>query len=317
MTSSLSRQDRIQGALLGLLVGDALGVPYEFHSPHELPSFDAIEYHPPPGFRRSHGGVPPGTFSDDGAQALCLLASLLDCEAFVPADFADRVVRWYDDGYLAVDGLVFDVGVTTGRAIHAIKAGAPPLEAGPAGEYDNGNGSLMRVLPLALVHQGSDEALVQDAHAQSRVTHGHPRSQVCCALYCLWARRVLEGAATGDAWRDAVSALRAIYATDQASLEELEWSLRPDDPSPGKGSGYVVDCLRSARACVEGSGSYEAVVRNAILLGHDTDTTACVAGGIAGLRGGVGDIPERWRVGLRGRELYEPLLQRLLEARRG
>lgn len=306
-----TRSDRIAGGLLGLLVGDALGVPYEFHRAADLPPVDAIEYSPPPGFNRSHKGVPPGTWSDDGAQALCLLASLLDLRRFDAGDFAGRLVAWYDDGYLAVDGVVFDVGVTTARAIRALKAGASPLEAGPADVHDNGNGSLMRALPLALWHPGGDGELVRDAHAQSRVTHGHLRAQVCCALYCLWARRVLDAAS--EPWADAAHTLREIYQSTPAALEELEWSVRPDEPVRGKGSGYVVDCLRSARDALDES-NYAGVVRAAIRLGNDTDTTACVAGGIAGLRGGIDDIPERWRGGLRGRELQEPLLQQLLRA---
>lgn len=310
---TVSYQDRITGGLIGLLVGDALGVPYEFHRPGDLPPHDEIEYSPPSSFDRSHKGVPPGTWSDDGAQALCLLASLLDCDRFDAGDFARRLVDWYDDGYLAVDGMVFDVGVTTGRAILSLKAGVPPLDAGPADVHDNGNGSLMRVLPLALWHRGEDGELVRDAHAQSRVTHGHLRSQVCCALYCLWARRVL--AVVGDPWSDAVRTLREIYRTSPNALEELDWSVRPDEPPEGKGSGYVVDCLRSARSSLRES-SYADVVRSAIRLGNDTDTTACVAGGIAGLRGGIGEIPERWQVGLRGRDIYEPFLQRLVRSAR-
>jgi ADP-ribosylglycohydrolase len=309
-----TRAERIEGGLIGLLVGDALGVPYEFHRPDEIPAEGAIEYEPPPGYARAHTGVPPGTWSDDGAQALCLLDSLLAYGRLDPEDLGRRLLRWYDDGYLAVDGMVFDVGIQTGRALRALRAGRPALEAGEASEQANGNGSLMRALPLALWHRGPDAQLVADAQAQSRVTHGHARAQVCCALYCLWARRTLDG--SPDAWGEAVAALRAIYGEGSREREELEWSVRPDDEPQGTGGGYVVDCLRSARLA-QGAGSYERVARAAIRLGHDTDTTACVAGGIAGVRDGVGAIPERWRAGLRGRELAEPLLRRLLEVAGG
>jgi ADP-ribosylglycohydrolase len=305
----ISRADRLAGGLWGLLVGDACGVPYEFHAASEIPPIELIEPTPPVGFRRAHGGVPVGTYSDDGAQALCLLASLLDRGAFDPDDFARRLVAWYEEGYLAVDGVVFDCGVQTGQAIRALLRGAAPLEAGPANEQANGNGSLMRVLPLALWHSGPDVELVRDAHRQSRVTHGHPRSQACCALYCLWARRTLEE--HPDPWNSAVEALREIYESDASRLEELEFQLRPGDLSPGRGSGYVVDCLRSARWAVD-QGGYETVVRAAIALGNDTDTTACVAGGIVGLRDGLDSIPIRWREGLRGDELFGPLLAGLL-----
>ena len=307
-----THQERIAGGLLGLLIGDAIGVPYEFHAPADLPPHYEIEYTPPLGFERSHPGVPPGTWSDDGAQALCLLASLLDCDRFDPDDFSSRLMNWYEDGYLAVDGIVFDVGITTSRAICNLRAGIAPLQAGLADAHDNGNGSLMRVLPLALWHRGSDGELVRDAQLQSQVTHGHMRSQVCCALYCLWARRILTGAVAP--WEDAVQTLRELYISIPAALEELEWSIRPDDPPEGKGSGYVVDCLRSARAALQAT-NYSDVVRSAIRLGNDTDTTACVAGGVAGIRDGIEGIPLQWRSSLRGQALYQPLLSRLLISR--
>jgi ADP-ribosyl-[dinitrogen reductase] hydrolase len=304
--------DRLAGGLTGLLEGDALGVPYEFHAPEQLPSLAEIEFVPPPAFRRAHDGTPPGTWSDDGAQALALLASLLECETLDLSDFARRLLAWADHGEYAVDRRVFDIGGQTSRAFSRLRAGVAPAQAGPNGEWDNGNGSLMRVLPLALWHTGSDAALVADAQRQSLPTHSHPRSQVCCALYCMWARRVLEDAA--DPWREAAATLRGLYSPTSHERAELEDHIRPDEPAAGKGSGYVVDCLHSARLAIE-AGAYEDVVKAAVALGNDTDTTACVAGGIAGLRDGVEAIPHRWREALRGQDIVAPLLQKLLALR--
>jgi ADP-ribosylglycohydrolase len=302
-------RERIEGGLLGLLIGDALGVPYEFHQPQNLPPPNEIEFTPPPGFRRSHSRVQPGTWSDDGAQALALLASLLEQGKLDLQDFGRRLIAWYEQGYMALYGDVFDVGVQTSQAIQAMMAGTPAAEAGPKGEYANGNGSLMRVLPLALWRHGSDRELVIDAQQQSLVTHGHPRAQVCCALYCLWARRILQE--VSDPWQDAVTTLRAIYDKNSPEFKELEGQIRPDDPPEGQGTGYVLDCLHSARWAVQ-VGAYEQVVKAAVGLGHDTDTTACVAGGIAGIRDGVKAIPDRWREQLGGKEIVNPLLQQLL-----
>ncbi len=304
-----TRRARIEGGLYGLLIGDALGVPYEFHPPAQIPESALIEFDPPEGFRRAHAGVPPGTWSDDGAHALCLLESLLHRKTLDLEDLGRRLVNWHELGYMAVDGKVFDMGIQTGEALANLRAGVPALKAGPSGERANGNGSLMRVLPLALWHRGDDAALARDAMLQSRVTHGHMRSQVCCALYCLWARRTLEGVT--EAWTDAVATFRRLYPEGMEQREELERSIQPDSPEPGRGSGYVVDCLRSARDCLA-AGTYEQVVKAAIALGHDTDTTAAVAGGIAGLREGLEGIPECWRTALRERELVEPLVEKLL-----
>lgn len=304
-----TQSERLAGGLIGLLVGDALGVPYEFHDPEDIPPLEQIEYAPPPGFHRAHHGTPPGTWSDDGSLALCLLDSLLVCGVFDAEDFGRRVTRWSDAGYLAVDGRVFDIGIQTSRAIAALRAGTPALAAGSTEEHALGNGSLMRALPLALWHTGPDAALVADAQAQSRVTHGHLRAQVCCALYCLWARYILRELA--DPWDEAVASLRALWPEAAAERAELELIIHPDQLMTGRGRGYVVDCLRSAYWATT-QGAYEQVVRAAIALGHDTDTTACVAGGIAGLRDGVAAIPSRWRADLRGLGLYQPLIDQLV-----
>jgi ADP-ribosyl-[dinitrogen reductase] hydrolase len=178
-------KERIEGGIYGLLVGDALGVPYEFHPKNEIPTRSEIEFEPPQYFNRAHKTIAAGTWSDDGAQALVLLSSLLSCGKLDINNFGRGLVDWYENGYMAVDGTVFDVGIQTGLAIERLRLGVDAGIAGQTNEQANGNGSLMRVLPLALWHKGSDEKLVKDAHQQSIVTHGHLRSQICCALYCL------------------------------------------------------------------------------------------------------------------------------------
>jgi ADP-ribosyl-[dinitrogen reductase] hydrolase len=283
--------------MLGLLTADACGVPYEFTPAKALPPLEALEMSPPENFPRSYTHVPLGTWSDDGAQALCLWASLQACGHYHPHDFADRLLRWHDHGYCAVENYVFDIGNQTSAAIARLKAGVPPGASGLAGERNNGNGSLMRCLPLALLHKGSDLMLVIDAHRQSRLTHAHPRSEVCCALYCLWARRTAQ--AEPDPWGQAIQTLQTLYQGDPVSANELQRQVCVDPCPPPKGSGYVVDCLHSARWACQ-ADSYEEVIKRAISLGNDTDTTAAVAGGIAGLRFGLKSIPRRWLNQLRG-----------------
>jgi ADP-ribosylglycohydrolase len=305
----MNKEEKVAGGILGLLIGDALGVPYEFHPASDLPSFAEIEFEPPAWFRRAHAGVPVGTWSDDGAQALVLLDSLLSCGKFDAEHFARGLIAWQDAGFMAVDNNVFDVGVQTSKAIWHLKQGVEPFRAGGTDDYSNGNGSLMRVLPLALWHKGTDLELVEDARNQSKVTHAHLRSQLCCALYCLWARRILED--VKNPFENAVQILREMYPEDTPERAELEFHIRPDDIHYPGGSGYVVDSLFSARwAC--GNEIYEKTVKAAISLGNDTDTTACIAGGVAGLKAGIESIPTHWRNNLRGREIYEPLLANLL-----
>lgn len=307
---------RIAG-LVGLLVGDALGVPYEFKSPEQIPPYDEIEMTPPAKFRRSHAGTPSSTWSDDGSQALCLLASLLERGRFSLSDFADRLLSWLDDGYMAVDGDVFDCGVQTADALDRLRDGVSARESGGASERDAGNGSLMRVLPLALWHAGPDEALVRTAHLQSLPTHAHPRPQVACAFYCLTARGYLNQ--LSDPWTWADSRLGEIYEgwTDhqerKALLGELDKLRRfPKEDQP-RGTGYVIDTIWSARKALE-EDSFEDVARTAILFGNDTDTTAAVACGLAGIKFGLDGIPTRWLQQLRGFEIVEPLVDGLIRA---
>lgn len=303
--------DKYTGGLYGLLIGDALGVPYEFYMPKELPSREEIEMVPPAGFQKAHKGVEAGTWSDDGAQALCLLDSLLSCGKFCLEDFSRRLLDWYEKGLWAVDGVVFDVGMQTGEAINAYREGLAPEKCGNLRPEGKGNGALMRVLPLALWHRGTDQELVMDAHSQCLITHGHVCNQVCCALYCLVARYLLQGAGFEQAVEQAVNVLRNIYRKMPAYERELEWSIRPEEAWEGRGSGYVVDCLRSAFMVMEKADCYEDAIKRAIMLGDDTDTTACVTGGLAGILYGFKNIPSRWYDVLKSRKEVEGLLEKL------
>lgn len=310
----ISTRERIQGGLWGLLIGDALGVPYEFQAADQIPSRDQIDFEPPKEFTRSYPNIPPGTWSDDGSQALCLLDSLLTCKQLNPDHLIHLLLDWYTNGTWAIDQVVFDIGMQTRESLLAFQNGVPALQAGFVRPEGKGNGSLMRVLPLALWHTGSDESLVMDAHRQSMLTHGHLVNQVCCALYCLWAKKLLKGLSGEQAYRSAVDRLRQIYQQHPEYLAELDKTIRPDDPPASSGKGLVVESLHAARIALQ-EPSYEQVVKHAIQLGHDTDTNAAIAGGLAGIRDGVNAIPIKWLLQLRGKEMVQPLLDQLLQHR--
>jgi ADP-ribosylglycohydrolase len=302
---NLSRLDRTRGGLYGLLVGDALGVPYEFHDASDIPSEQQIEMTPPRGFRRAHAGVPIGTWSDDGAQALCLLHSLTQDSSLNLTDFASQLVAWYETGHMTPDGKVFDVGIQTRRALGALQRGVEAMKAGPNGERDNGNGALMRCLPVVFVAQSTDE-VIDLAIRQGVVTHAHIRSQLSCALYAVAGAGILDGLPAMEAVSRAESEVhRQFGETEHGDEARLVLGARVE---PSRGSGYVVDSLWSAIDCLLTTNSYEACVRRAVMLGNDTDTTACIAGGLAGLLYGYENIPERWREVLKGKELVEKVL---------
>jgi ADP-ribosylglycohydrolase len=285
------------------LVGDALGVPYEFQTPMDAV---AVRFG-----ARGTWDQPPGTWSDDGALMLALLDSLLT-RAFDTTDQAKRALAWYREGRYAPGGHVFDVGRTTRRAMEALESGESAEEAGPTDEQSCGNGSLMRILPLALVRRSvTATELVREAHKASAVTHGHARAQVCCALYVLVARRLLHGVRRRGALAASSAELRGIYSSGEfdprylAALDELEgWDRR-------SGAGYVLDSFWSAWDAFDGARSYEEAVTAAVAYGNDTDTTAAITGGLAGIHWGIGGIPGEWLNRMRDPQIVEPFVDRL------
>jgi ADP-ribosyl-[dinitrogen reductase] hydrolase len=301
----LNLASRLAGAAWGHLVGDAVGVPYEFGP--ALPADEVVF-----GAKGTHH-QPAGTWSDDGALMLALLDSLLDA-GFDPEDQARRALGWYrGTAYTPDNDGRFDIGITTGRALRAVEDGCAAADAGPSDETACGNGSLMRILPVALTGRDLPAAeLVEQAHLASRVTHGHPRCQVACAIYCLVVSGLLRGMAPADALAGALDEAGRLYeAADghEVHREALEELLTY--PSR-EGSGYVLDAFWSAWGAFAGAADYPDVVRRAIACGSDTDTTAAIAGGLAGAYWGWEAIPLEWRRGMRGRDVATPIIDRLV-----
>ena len=267
------RWERIRGGLYGLLIGDALGVPYEFSSPANIPERQFIEMPPPSSFARAHRAVPAGTWSDDGAQALVLLDSLVTCSSLDLKQFTNGLLAWYRSGYMTPDEKIFDVGIQTMHALENYAQNGNPLTCGPADEWNNGNGSLMRTLPCAFILAQTPAEIISRARRQSLPTHSHRRSQLACALYSLMAWKMVEGNAPVEALDYAQDTLEeAVNPTERHELSIL----LDGRLEPSKGSGYVVDSLWSAIRSVLATSDYENCVRNAISLGNDTDTPACI-----------------------------------------
>lgn len=304
----------VKGGILGLAVGDALGVPVEFLSRGELAQ------NPVTGMRgQGTHHQPAGTWSDDTSMALCLLESLTD-----GLDYADMMVRflcWAGEGHLTAHGDVFDMGIATHQALARFRAGIPPLECGGRGEYDNGNGSLMRILPLALwLHRTAGPGFYRDPkaheiiHNASALTHAHPVSLAACVLYCAAADALLCGQAGPEALGQAIAEAKQVCARMPKTAPALPAFARADPAvllalprEEVRSGGYVVDTLEAALWCLLHAGSYRECVLEAVNLGEDTDTVAAVAGGLAGLQYGPGGIPAEWLGALAKRQEIEAL----------
>lgn len=261
MLTGFQHLDRLPAAVYGFAVGDALGVPYEFR---ERDTFHCD--------RMTGYGThdqPPGTWSDDTSMMLATLDSLAAHDGQVDVDdMRRRYVDWLRDGAYAIHGHVFDVGGTVRQALRTGE--------GLSGETDCGNGSLMRVLPLAFTHATDD-----GIRAVSAITHAHPRCTDACVDYVQLCRRLLDG-------------------------EPFAYDTPDRDSTPS--TGYVLDTMQAVLWAVADGHDYPSTVLNAVNLGGDADTIAALAGGVAGILYGMESIPDEWISALRGRDIIEAVL---------
>jgi len=224
---------------------------------------------------------------------------------------AQNFLRWQRTGAYTPDGRVFDIGNATAMALARLGSGIQPDRSG-GDDSALGNGSLMRSVAIALAGRDLDpDDLADHAERSSAITHGATLARVTCGLYVLSCRRLLRGEEAEAARASATDELRRRYSATsrerfRAALDEvLAW---PDRA----GSGHVVDSFWSAWEGFADARSYAETIERAIHYGGDTDTTACIAGGMAGIHWGLDAIPPEWLAGMRGREVAQPILDRLI-----
>lgn len=303
-----------QSGTIGFVVADALGVPVEFMSRKEL------AHDPVTGMRSggTHGQL-AGTWSDDTSMMLCVMDSLTE-NGFDPDDQMARFMRWLSHAENTAHDEVFDVGGTTRRTIFEFSKGTPALKCGEDSEYSCGNGSLMRILPLVLYIAkknglaGFDDRAARMIHEASMCTHAHPVCLMACGIYCSVVMRLCAGADKNEAVTEGVREALAYYST-KAEFENVynrfaalgnigSWIAEEIS-----GSGYVLHTLQASLWCLLTTDSYNECVLRAVNLGEDTDTTAAVAGSLAGLYYGLEAIPEEW---LKVTAKHEDILQRCI-----
>ena len=288
----ISSKDRILGGLWGSLVGDALGVPVEFKDRA------TVQLDPVTDMREFGTHMQPrGTWSDDSSMLLCTADSLVNHE-FSLADMGDRFVRWMNEGLWTAHGDVFDMGGTTATALRRIAQGIPAAEAGGRHEDSNGNGSLMRILPAVLRFASEPlESYSSRLESVSAITHGHARSRMACVFYGLMVRQLLLGVQPQAALDLARAEFTGWYerAPEFGRFNHiLEDNLASLQEGEVVSTGYVLHTLHASLWCLLTTHNYRDCVLKAVNLGGDTDTTGCVAGGLAGVAYGIKSIPADW-----------------------
>ena len=304
----MNRRERYRGCLLGLAVGDALGITLEFCRPGSFtPITDMV------------GGGPfhlkPGQWTDDTSMALCLASSLTERGGFDARDQMERYVRWWREGYWSSTGRCFDIGNTTSAALGRFQRTGDPF-AGSTDPHAAGNGSLMRLAPVPLFFADDAATAIEQAAASSRTTHATPTTVDACRYFA----GLLVGAVNGATKEE-------LLAADYCPVPGL-WSKQPLHPEVAavaggsfkhrnppeiRGTGYVVQSLEAALWAFHGTDNFRDGCLRAVNLGDDADTTGAIYGQLAGAFYGEASLPEPWLERLSQRDAIATLAEQLLE----
>ena len=311
-------KSRIKAAIIGFIVGDALGVPVEFTTREER------KLRPVCGMQSggTHEQI-AGTWSDDTSMTLCMMKSIIS-KGIDYTDQMERFADWLWNATNTAHDEVFDVGGSTKMSIFNFVKGRSALECGEQSENCCGNGSLMRMLPIALYIIGKykntklDEQAAMIIHSASKMTHAHPKCQMACGIYCDIVFHIFCGNNLSNSIKQGIEDALTYYQqqdnfvnviSDFEKLRNID-CLREEQI---KSSGYVVHTLEASLWCLINTTTYSECVLNAVNLGDDTDTVAAIAGGLAGLWYGYDEIPGIWISTLAKNEEIQKLTDKFFE----
>ena len=306
--------------IMGVVVGDALGCPVQFESRKE------VARHPVTGMR-GYGTfkLPEGSWTDDSSLTIALLESIRRVGKIDLDDIMGNFMKWLYDGEFTPYGESYDIGRGTMQAINRYRKNGKAKKCGGDEEWNNGNGSLMRIIPACIYctvmeNNGmySDRDAIDAIHSVGSLTHAHIRSNIACGLYFFMARQILfrEGSLQ-ERMQEGLTQGFEFYESYLADKENLHYYDRLKDldtfkslPADKiKSTGYVVDALEAAVWSLITTDSFDQALLRAVNLGDDTDTVGAIAGGLAGLYYGYDSIPEDWLSAIKRREWIEEMCE--------
>lgn len=297
----IEEDERIKGALLGFFVADALGVPVEFTKREQLSKNKVtkmLEY----GTHKQ----PIGTWSDDSSMVLATMDSLTKNKGINYDDIMNNFLNWYTSGDYTPNGVVFDIGNATASALSKYKNDKTNYICGSKNIYSNGNGSLMRILPISLYLHYTDNSIYDVINNISSMTHAHIYSVLSCIIYTTLIDEYLKEFDIKKAYYNMQLIIKDLLEEDNnKTLGDLDDSkqvfnrliyndisiLKEDDI---KSTGYVIDSLEASIWCVLNTNNYKEATLKAVNLGDDTDTIGALTGALAGLIYGYNSIPQEW-----------------------
>lgn len=286
----------VKSGIFGVCIGDALGVPVEFKTRETLKSFPVVTMQ-----EFGSWNQPKGTWSDDSSLTLCIAEQLT--KGYDLEKIGESFVEWVKYGHWTAHGRLFDIGGTTRHSIARLIKGESARFSGNIFEEDNGNGSLMRTLPLAfyLKDEENIEKIYQTVKEVSSITHGHFRSVFACFIYVIFAIELIKGKDKKAAYQHTQKTaleFAEIQCFNPKEIQLFDRVLKNDiseyHEDAISSGGYVLHSLEASLWCFLNSESYAEAVLKAVNLGEDTDTTGAITGGIAGIYYGFENIPQEW-----------------------
>jgi ADP-ribosyl-[dinitrogen reductase] hydrolase len=291
--------ERYRGCLLGLAVGDAIGTTVEFKARGSFPPVTDMV----------GGGafnLQPGQWTDDTSMALCLAESLVEKNGFDALDQMQHYLNWYENGHLSSTGKCFDIGNATRQALEKFKATGKPL-SGSTHPSSAGNGSLMRLAPVAMFYAPSLPRAQAFAGKSSRTTHAAKECVEACMLFA----GMLVAALAGYKKEAILFEGNIAGLTSEKIMAIARGGYKDKTAQHIRGNGYVVDALEAALWCFWMTDTFSKAVLLAANLGDDADTTAAICGQIAGAFYGQSGIPVPWLEKLCMREKIVDLAEKL------
>lgn len=287
---------KIKEGFFGQAIGDALGVPVEFKSRDYLTQNPVKDFM---GFMCWN--QPPGTFSDDSSMMFCTAESL--SRNYDIEEIGNVFVKWYKEGYWGAHNELFDIGGTTRRSLDRIVNGEKAKFSGEFFAENNGNGSLMRILPLIYLLKNNFD--INDRYNKvkevSSITHAHFRSVLSCFIFVEFGIQILNEFNKMEAYSKTQEIVNKFIIQNSFNPAEIKLfdrilnnNISDYDINKINSNGYVLDSLESSLWCLLKSTNYSESVLMSVNLGGDTDTTAAINGGLAGIYYGWNDIPKKW-----------------------
>ena len=283
-------KNNVYGAIMGAIVGDAIGLPFEFKSKGEIKKQDIRKLK-----TRGYHNQPIGAWSDDSSMILCTMESMLNGYSYM--NIGDKFCEWKYKAHWTPYGILFDIGDTTAKAIMNINLRKD--YSGLSEENNCGNGSLMRIIPILFYIKDNRNERFDIIKEVSSLTHSNMICVIACSIYLEMCLNILDGYDKKVAYTKMKATIIDYYKEYDLELKSFHNILYKDILDINKdelsGSGYVIHTLESALYSFLSTKNFKQAIYNAILLGDDTDTVASITGGISGLYYGYNKIPKKWK----------------------